>query len=120
MTRDIKFRVFDKETKTIKHLRMLEDFSCQYVKRNIETLMQYTGLKDINGNDIYEGDILEEKPMYQKTQYRIVEIKGIGIEPFISSISYSNTYGGASFCYPNRCKCVGNIYENKELIKENI
>lgn len=82
--------------------------------------MQYTGTKDKNRKEIYEGDILENKT-----------------EESIISIRWDETGGGWRFDEHNtfmddgvgrgdwdftmgiarNCEIIGNIYENPELIK---
>lgn len=70
MNREIKFRVWDKDLKRIRYLNTEHDFIRfdslgQGYYENMQTglgewfsdLMQYTGLKDKNGKEIYEGDI---------------------------------------------------------------
>ena len=66
--RDIKFRVWDDEIKQMVPINRIDigDGSCQpgifsskiYDYWNRVELMEYTGLQDKNGNEIYEGDIV--------------------------------------------------------------
>lgn len=72
MNREIKFRVYDKDLKKMRYLNSSHDFICfdengNGYYHNMQTglgewfsdLMRYTGLKDKNGVEIYEGDIID-------------------------------------------------------------
>ena len=82
-------------------------------KEGEEYFMQYTGLKDKNGKEIYEGDIL--KSWYSR------DTSGKDIVWTIYQIEYEITEGagasGFQIEFLNNAEIIGNIYENPNLIK---
>ena len=85
-------------------------------------LMQYTGLKDKNGKEIYEGDILKVGKHIGEISYREMLYGGYGL-----SIEYSDGFDEGYFggCPANNwlakyeeIEVIGNIYEQPELINK--
>lgn len=120
--REIKFRAYCKKRKAIFDvtwmlfnqsevvLQVLPDTNALVNIENIE-LMQYTGFKDKNGREIYEGDII-----------RIYNDEINEEDSWIDEVSYhmGGFFSGDEDLLGNvhfRAKVIGNIYENPELLE---
>ena len=74
--------------------------------------MQFTGLKDKQGREIYEGDILRFDP----------KVWGQGNHHNLFAIEWAKQAAGfighgVAADWPRYCEVIGNIYENPELLK---
>lgn len=74
-----------------------------------DEIMQYTGLKDKNGREIYEGDVVENNDYKWQITWEegCVYLKGIGDTKGKWWIGTENPYS----------EIIGNIYEHPNLIK---
>lgn len=135
MNREIKFRVYDKDLKKMRYFNSPHDFICfdengNGYYYNMQTglgewfsgLMQYTGLKDKNGVEIYEGDILETCENYgigecwlkYEVKYN-KELAQFILFPVIENGKYnSNNWDTPIYSYHEQAReIIGNIYENE-------
>ena len=127
MSREIKFRAWDEE------LGFMVDPSCYFVSfyegawfNNCQDgeddlteqtfklkLMQYTGLKDRNGKEIYEGDIVKcpvsgiNIVLWDDDAAGWVFDDLLNEDDFYTTIDYWET------------EIIGNIYENPELLESH-
>lgn len=77
-------------------------------------LMQTTGLKDKNGKEIFEGDIVKmSKDVYsESTYYEVVRHYGGAYR------LDSKQHGCELWLRHTDCEVVGNVYENRELLED--
>lgn len=129
--REIKFRVWEPCNEKMHHLDFAlykfdgglnshkfvlppnkQGFQNPYSIMNLEAVkvMQYTGLNDKNGKEIYEGDILKETT---EEGYEIGEVlfKRGGFR-----FKSDKTFCQLSWCETKNTNVIGNIYENPELL----
>ena len=135
--REIKFRGKNKETgewaygyytKLVEGIRkfdaIISDIDGELTRFYIhhpETIGQYTGLKDKNGKEIYEGDILKTYvetgiDSYWKT-CKVVWNKMGGAFILKARTNDEKSWYSLSKIPAGELEIIGNIYENPELLK---
>jgi uncharacterized phage protein (TIGR01671 family) len=80
------------------------------------TIGQYTGLRDKNGKEIYEGDIIVGTYKDMGTDTGLVVFKGCGFKVEIPNVGDDELVDWER--YSDSIEVIGNIYENPELLKE--
>lgn len=130
--RELKFRAFDTENKEMLEVQELDYEDSWNGQPRVRTtmyndyfdteemiLMQYTGLKDKNGVEIYEGDIVQARYFEDSTSEKYVvkyDTDRAGFFPFACG-------DGCGCCETDVISAIyaeilGNIYDNPELIEK--
>lgn len=114
MERIIKFRAWDTEKGEMTYgydiaslLEGSDFFSLRFGRSKVDW-MQFTGIKDRKGKEIYEGDIYEVRNR-GKVVVSVIAYSSHGFEGFDEGIGFLKTetaYG----------EVIGNIYENPDLV----
>lgn len=130
--REIKFRAWNEVDRV-----MITDLNSPTLWHGIlvpdadDILMQYTGLKDKSGTEIYEGDIVHsEKNKFGEDRHECWSVEYDENEArFICYNQLNSNRGIKSNCLTGSAECevtkdyifklevIGNIYENPELLK---
>lgn len=101
------------------HIHVLANDNSDYimVPKAMYELMQYTGLKDKNGKEIWEGDIVNGAVFGTTICYGTVDFwtGGFFIHPVVSSHADSIDL----YNWIHSIEVIGNIYEHKHLLKND-
>jgi uncharacterized phage protein (TIGR01671 family) len=124
--REIKFRAWDKDRGRMERSVgvnpfYVDDLDRRLWKHDEVELMQYTGLKDRNGKEIYEGDIIQTYLDGDKDTIHVVKWHGakrypaFDLSPYIdcdcNAMSYYHEGNDAGM------EVIGNIYEHPHLLE---
>lgn len=83
-------------------------------------ILQYTGLKDRNGKEIYEGDIVKGVYFSGPTvvEFKVRRSREVGHGDWTGYVNAGYQLDGFMTDDPeNHVQVIGNIYENPELLK---
>lgn len=132
--REIKFRAFNKAERKMCRVVSIDftgfitvrfpefehesdDYNDQMLIEEFEPLMQYTGLKDRNGKEIYEGDICETVTYSGKHSGTIDVVKFSGGAFKLTDIEDALLPIPLDDSDIKSVEVIGNIYEHKHLLE---
>lgn len=126
--RTIKFRGKDIKTgewlyvdlrnkESVRHA-FIATMHCCNVKINPITIGQFTGLTDKNGNEIYEGDIVQSKLKRLRNYDEILQICFANSE-YCGKDKYGSSTSLSLLENYHTLEIIGNIHDNPELINGN-
>ena len=121
MNREIKFRCWVRDVKDMCYPERLSGIESSFMSEDNDTvIMQFTGLLDKNGKEIYEGDIVRWDKIIMDNYKDIKDLSGKSIVSDKDIVEFKDgkfEFGGYKSKY---CEVIGNVYENLELLGEQL
>lgn len=117
MNREIKFRAWDEVSEKMLNWNDFLDTNMKNTFIAPEStgliLMQYTGLHDKNGKEIYEGDIVKYRDSRRQHIEKVIFDKGC----FYAGMHWgSSTRVAPKLINTRITEVIGNVYDNPELL----
>ncbi len=122
--REIKFRGYHPDADDMVYFGLGEDSlpCCSLENDDLYTfrlsdghpVMQFTGLQDKNGDDIYEGDIIDMCGMKGEIQFEECTAKFIWVETDDREFGHSFDRDEGEYI-----EVIGNIHQNGDLLEES-
>ena len=113
--KELKFRAWDgkkmiDDVMPVSETDIVELFEYEHQVTEVEAVEQYTGIKDKNGKEIYEGDIVSVRNKNRKNEYDIGVVE-FGKAAFRCPFLLGKYHSG-------QVEVVGNVHENPDLLGE--
>lgn len=115
--KELKFRAWDgkkiiDDVIPVSETAIVELFEYEWQETEVKAVEQYTGLKDKNGKEIYEGDIVDDGFS------RICEIRWSEHSTEFEAINENDGYVTSIWFVAKYGEVIGNIHENPDLLEE--